>query len=80
MRRRRPTTPREDRFTYRPGGLGGSLCLSCQHTLPGGAWCAAFPPPGEIPQAILLNTFDHRIPYPGDQGIQYEQRTEEDEP
>jgi len=38
--------------------------------------CDAFPEPGHIPQAIILGNHDHKRPYPGDHGIQYEPREE----
>lgn len=33
--------------------------------------CSAFPQ--EIPREILMNEFDHHKPYPGDNGIQFEE-------
>lgn len=53
-----------------------SVCMSCKHKL-GIDWqreifarCAAFP--DGIPDEILREEVDHRNPYPGDSGIQYE--------
>ena len=34
--------------------------------------CAAFPRPPGIPDVIFDNGFDHRKPYEGDHGIQFE--------
>ncbi len=52
-------------------------CIFCKHFFHpgtaqwrGGAKCAAFP--DGIPHPILLGHRDHRKPYPGDNGIQFE--------
>ena len=45
------------------------ICMSCKHFCEGLA-CKAFP--DGIPNAILRSSYDHRKPYPGDHGIQYE--------
>jgi hypothetical protein len=49
------------------------LCLACQRLRLDrqGHWtCAAFP--GGISQEFLDSEIDHRLPYPGDQGIRFE--------
>lgn len=33
--------------------------------------CSAFPK--EIPEEVLWNKFDHKNPYPGDNGVQFEE-------
>jgi hypothetical protein len=68
---RRPIRP--DRFTWTEGQVVISPCLTCRHKLPQGAVCLAFP--AGIPDDILEARHDHRTPYPGDQGITYEEAT-----
>lgn len=45
-------------------------CWTCVHKHSGAATCTAFP--GGIPREILDGTNQHREPYPGDNGVQYE--------
>jgi hypothetical protein len=50
-----------------------NLCTFCRHrgvTTTAGPTCAAFP--DGIPQAVWEMRADHRLPYPGDQGIRFE--------
>ena len=60
-----------DRFTWMPGDVRASLCMTCVHTVKGPT-CEAFP--AGIPQPFLNGSAEHRKPYPGDHGIQYEKR------
>jgi len=53
-------------------GLQHSLCATCRWKNPGASTCMVFP--RGIPTEILLGIADHRKPYPGDLGIQYEPR------
>ena len=45
-------------------------CAFCKHYRAGEERCTAFPE--RIPTVILDNSHDHRLPYPGDRGIQLE--------
>lgn len=47
-------------------------CHACKHYAPGTVECLAFPE--GIPDPLLTNSVDHRAPYPGDHGIQFEKR------
>ena len=55
-------------------------CVSCAHWLPpldrddrqDVQLCGAFPDGAGIPEEIWWGRFDHRNPYPGDHGIQWE--------
>ncbi len=50
------------------------LCMQCKHLRPQegpfGYVCDAFP--DGIPEEIFVEGFDHRQPYPGDHGINFE--------
>ena len=48
----------------------GFNCMLCKHLSEDGISCTAFP--DTIPQDILANVFDHRNPFPGDNGILFE--------
>lgn len=48
-----------------------SPCSSCQHKHSGKATCDAFPT--RIPLVFLTGENQHDEPYPGDNGIQYEE-------
>lgn len=63
---------RADYWTWSEGDVVVSPCASCRHKHSGKATCDAFEV--EIPMTILLGENDHREPYPGDNGIQYEKR------
>lgn len=46
-------------------------CMTCRHLRENGT-CAAFPELPGIPLKIWDMDVDHRHPYPGDRGIQWE--------
>jgi hypothetical protein len=49
------------------------VCTPCKHFRPRqGRTCDAFPVRDSIPVPIWLGEHDHRSPYPGDHGIQFE--------
>ena len=48
-------------------------CATCKHYSVEGVKCAAFPI--AIPTVIFIDEFDHKGPYPDDNGIQYEKAT-----
>lgn len=45
-------------------------CHTCRHRRRGTLGCDAFP--NAIPLEIMRGKVDHKSPYPGDNGIQYE--------
>lgn len=50
--------------------LGAAQCRQCAH-YEGDGFCAAFPYPQGIPEAILSGEHDHTQSYPGDRGIRF---------
>lgn len=70
---------REDRFIATPAEFTRlGLCWKCQHKTLGAATCDAFP--RDIPETIILGEHDHRKPFPGDNGIQFEQVSDSTRP
>jgi len=59
----------KERLTWKSGDIKISQCAFCQRKQKA-ATCAAFPK--GIPGLILLNQFDHRQPYEGDNNIRFE--------
>ena len=52
--------------------LNDCPCHSCDRVDPGSTTCEAFPE--GIPADILTGARKHRVPYPGDHGLQYKKR------
>lgn len=49
------------------------ICTYCKHwRIREGRACAAFPERDSIPMVIWRGENDHRTPFPGDHGIQFE--------
>ena len=55
---------------YENGELGISQCVWCRHRSKGGRRCRAFPT--GIPDEIVDNRHDHRLPFDGDFGVRFE--------
>ncbi|MGD8441011.1 MAG: hypothetical protein PVG53_10775 [Holophagae bacterium] len=55
---------------YSNGDLEISQCVWCRHRSSNGRRCRAYP--DGIPDAILRNRHDHRLPYEGDSGLRFE--------
>lgn len=50
-----------------------TVCALCKHWRPAeGRTCAAFPERDSIPMDIWMGRNNHRKPFPGDHGIQFE--------
>lgn len=57
-------------------------CATCKHFDSSryiGNFCTAFPDGDGIPLAIITGEFDHKEPFPGDHGIQFEPIDDEDD-
>jgi hypothetical protein len=65
----RKTYGPDSKFGYSAGDIVTSQCMFCTHLKPKRT-CTAFL--GGIPKEIHSNHFDHRQPYPGDNGIQFQ--------
>ncbi len=53
-----------------PNDLKVSQCTFCAHRSPDGTRCKAFPT--GIPVELMYNEHDHRLEFPGDNGIRYQ--------
>lgn len=67
-------TTQFDRHTQ-PLGVTRPQCNECVHLFAGKTACAAFP--DGIPKEILLNRHDHREAYPGDKGVRFEPKNQD---
>lgn len=66
-----------DKFITQKGDMVQVQCNSCVHRR-ASATCDAFP--DGIPKVILMNEIDHREPFPGDHGIQFELKPRAESP
>ncbi len=53
-----------------PNDLKVSQCTFCAHRSPDGTRCKAFP--AGIPIELMHNEHDHRLEFPGDNGVRYQ--------
>ncbi|MCJ7754171.1 MAG: hypothetical protein MUP13_06380 [Thermoanaerobaculales bacterium] len=53
-----------------PHELKVSQCTFCAHRSPDGSACKAYP--SGIPIELLYNEHDHRMGFPGDNGVRYQ--------
>lgn len=53
-------------------GISTPICNQCKHFKLSNVSCTAYP--GGIPDQILENLIDHRKPFIGDNGIQFEKK------
>lgn len=65
-----------DRFMWQDDDVEVPQCARCRYKFRDST-CKAFP--NGIPAKILSGKHDHRKPYPGDNGIRFEQREAEDD-
>jgi len=54
----------------KPNDLRVSQCTFCAHRSPDGTRCKAYPK--SIPVELLYNEHDHRLEFPGDNGVRYQ--------
>jgi hypothetical protein len=63
--------------------LGNTMCFGCarfrpyDRDHPDGAYCAAFPE--GIPDDLLFQNVDHTQPYPGDNGIRFLAKSQDED-
>lgn len=60
-----------ERLKFDPREMKWSQCVYCTRKHTTGATCDAFP--GGIPNEILHNDVSHRLPFPGDGGLVFDQ-------
>ena len=60
-----------DKFIWKEGDIKISDCAICKHKYSNGISCDAYPK--GIPQDIISGEVKHREPYPGDNGIRFEE-------
>ena len=55
------------------------ICLDCRHFRPEERTLACAAYPDGIPEEILTSEVDHHEPYPGDHGIRFEPKEDDDD-